>query len=77
MSRAAGGDERGAVRHHVQPDVRAGIDRVVPQHREARGAALFPALGHHPVDPGADVRLDVMPDGTPFVTPGPPGPLTQ
>lgn len=44
---------------------------------EARGAALFPALGHHPVDPGADVRLDVMPDGTPFVTPGPPGPLTQ
>ena len=44
---------------------------------EARGAALFPVLGHHPVDPGADVRLDVMPDGTPFVTPGPPGPLTQ
>ena len=35
---------------------------------EARGAALFPVTGRRPVEGDRDVRLDVMPDGTAYVT---------
>jgi hypothetical protein len=35
---------------------------------EACGAAHFPAVGYRAVEPGWDVRLDVMPDGTVYLT---------